>query len=776
MSATEITLAGAGERFPGRAGALLRGALRVIGAILIATIALILLLASLAPGGIRAGAQGPAAGATAAGPAARAAAVGPGAPAAGLFFRAERDDMVLEAPTLMTDVRIAVTGLISRVTVRQHFVNPSNAWMEGIYVFPLPERSAVDRLTMTVGGREIAGRIMAREAARKTYEKAAAQGQRASLLSSERANVFTTAVANIGPGEEIVIEIEYQDRVAYDDGRFSLRFPMVVAPRYTPPGAAPLAEAPSPGLRHASTAGAQTLGGEGRDIFGPVRHPDKGPINPLTLAVTLDAGLPLAELESLYHPVEVARLDARRRKITLAEGSVPADRDFVLEWRPVVGAAPEAAVFGEEVDGETYLTVMVVPPQAVAEDQVSIPRDLIFVIDTSGSMYGPSIEQAAEAMRLALERLRPGDRFNVIRFASQTHSLFSDVKPANERNLHAARVYLRSLRAEGGTNMLPALFRALTGSPGPDRLRQVVFLTDGAVSNEAQLFEVIAELLGDTRLFTIGIGSAPNSYFMRKAAELGRGSFTYIGDVSEVGRRMGKLLEKLARPALVGVQTAWPAVAGNSVEAYPTPVPDLYAGEPVTFSAKLPAVPLARLSGELVVTGRRGAETWERRLSLSLVEPAPGVAAIWARAKIDWIEDGLYRREDPAEVRKDAVAVALHHRLVTRYTSLVAVDDRPARPPEKPLESRAIERNLPHGMDYTQVFGADRPEMKMRTLTPGLMRKIKAVGQPGGQPVGLPQTATPAELQALVGLGLVSLGLVLLLWVRRGRRAGAAGA
>ncbi|MCH8926114.1 MAG: marine proteobacterial sortase target protein, partial [Proteobacteria bacterium] len=147
--------------------------------------------------------------------------------------------MVLEAPTLMTDVRIAVTGLISRVTVRQHFVNPSNAWMEGIYVFPLPERSAVDRLTMTVGGREIAGRIMEREAARKTYEKAAAQGKRASLLSSERANVFTTAVANIGPGEEIVIEIEYQDRVAYDDGRFSLRFPMVVAPRYTPPAPAP---------------------------------------------------------------------------------------------------------------------------------------------------------------------------------------------------------------------------------------------------------------------------------------------------------------------------------------------------------------------------------------------------------------------------------------------------------------------------------------------------------------------------------------------------------
>ncbi|MEE8499152.1 MAG: marine proteobacterial sortase target protein, partial [Kiloniellales bacterium] len=601
MSVTEFISAAPAWRAPARLTSACRTALRIIGAILIAKLVFLVLPVSLFPGAIRAACAQTSLGA----PAATAEAP----PAVGLFFRAERDDVVLEAPTLMTDVRIAVNGLISRVTVRQHFVNPSDAWMEGIYVFPLPERSAVDRLTMTIGGRRIEGEIMEREAARKTYEKAAAQGKRASLLSSERANVFTTAVANIGPGEEIVVEIEYQDRIAYDDGRFSLRFPMVVAPRYTPPGSVPVAEAPGPGLRRAAAAG-----GEGRDLFGPVRHPDRGPINPLTLSVSLDAGLPLAELESLYHPVAIEALDARRARVTLAEGSVPADRDFVLQWRPVVGAAPEAAVFGAEVDGEAYLSVMVVPPQAPAEAAAKIPRDLIFVIDTSGSMHGPSIEQAAEAMHLALERLRPGDRFNVIRFASQTHSLFSDVKPASAHNLRAARAYVRALRTEGGTDMMPALFRALTGSADPERLRQVVFLTDGAVGNEAQLFEVIAELLGESRLFTIGIGSAPNSYFMRKAAELGRGSFTYIGNVSEVGERMGDLLEKLERPALAGVTAAWPGGLQGAVEAYPAPIPDLYAGEPVSFSVKLEGVPLARLSGELVVSGRRGAEAWERRL------------------------------------------------------------------------------------------------------------------------------------------------------------------
>ena len=278
MSAISSTLPETHGPFPARTAVMLWSAARVIGAVLLATIAVLLLLGLLFPGAIRtAGAAAVGTGAVGTG------AVGTGAPAAGLFFRAGRADAVFEAPTLASEVEISVAGLVSRVTVRQHFINPARVWMEGIYVFPLPERAAVDRLTMTVGGREIEGRIMERAEARKAYEQAAAQGQRASLLSSERANVFTTSVANIGPGEEIVIEIEYQDRVAYADGRFSLRFPMVVAPRYTPPGVAPLAEAPSPGVKRAAVGQDND-----RDLFGPVRHPDKGPGNPVTLAVTLD--------------------------------------------------------------------------------------------------------------------------------------------------------------------------------------------------------------------------------------------------------------------------------------------------------------------------------------------------------------------------------------------------------------------------------------------------------------------------------------------------------
>ena len=422
--------------------------------------------------------------------------------------------------------------------------------------------------------------------------------------------------------------------------------------------------------------------------------------------------------------------------------------------------------------------------EASREKQPVIPRDLIFVIDTSGSMHGPSIEQAAEALGHALSRLAPEDRFNVIRFASATDSLFQDVQPASPHNLRIAQAYVGALRAEGGTNMLPALLRALSGRAEPGRLRQVVFLTDGAVGNEAELFEAIAGLLGNRRLFTIGIGSAPNSYFMRKAAELGRGSFTYIGDVTQVGARVDALLNKLARPALIGVTLGWPEDLPARAEFYPDPIPDLYAGEPVSFSVKLPGLPLNQVSGALTLRGRRGDATWERRLDLSTAMSVPGVAAIWARGKIDQIEDGRFRGEHQDEVRGKALAVALHHELVTRYTSLVAIDTRPGRPPEAGLETLEIPRNLPEGWSWEHVFGTEQPPFRMRELSPGLMRKINAVGAPTGQgagqsgarAIGLPQTATPAQLQALIGatllgLGLgLGLGLILMLALRRGRR------
>ncbi len=714
-----------------------------------------------------------------------------GAWPAGLFFRSGRSDALLEAPSLKTDVVIRIHGEVARTLVRQRFVNPADVWLEGVYVFPLPEGSAVDRLILQVGERRIAGRILPRKEAEAVYKHAAAEGRKASLLSSERPNVFVTSVANVGPGEAITVEIEYQDRALYRDGRFELRFPMTVAPRYTPGGGeTPLVSAPQP------TPAAQPVPqpiGHGpthllpdgndapeSDLFGPVRKPGGPRQNRLSLAVHLDAGLPLAEVESLYHPVVIATESESRRVVTLADGSVPADRDFVLAWTPKTGAAPKASLFAEEVDGETYLAVTLVPPRTAGGPadtdagggaaKTKVPRELILIVDTSGSMHGPSLEQAKRALLLALDRLDPADRFNVIRFDSVTEALFDAPHPAESANLLRAAAYVASFRADGGTEMRPALDLALKQPKSDGYLRQIVFLTDGAVSNETELFATIAARLEEARLFTVGLGSAPNGYFMRKAAEVGRGSFVFIGDAGETEARMGELFAKLENPVLTNLAVGWPSAAGTQVELHPSPLPDLYAGETVTFTARLGGVPLDQLDGELLVTGRSGAERWQRRVPLAGLEPAPGVAALWARAKIAAIRDGLHLGKDPDEVRERATKVALKHRLVTVYTSLVAVDDQVSRPRGAPHERRELPRELPEGWSYEHVFGEAEKVMKLRAMPASFMQQIGVSDAARGSRVQLPQTATDARARALLGLGLVAFGLLLLLFLVRFRR------
>ena len=691
---------------------------------------------------------------------------------AGLFFVTGREqDGAFEAPLVESAVDISVAGRVTRVAVTQRFHNPSSVWLEGLYVFPLPERSAVDRLTMTVGARQIEGRILEREEAKRVYEQAAAEGRKASLLTSKRPNVFVTSVANIGPGETVSIAIEYQDRVAFTDGLFELRFPMVVAPRYEPgPAGPPLVRlpqpAPGPQPPASQPIAAQGQGqapGRDRDRFGPVARPGSGLESRLTLSVALDAGLPLAELLSPSHEIAIETQGEGRRDIRLVEESVPADRDFVLQWRPAQGSEPAAALFAEEIAGDGFLLVSLLPPPATAQDSAPPPRDLILVVDTSGSMHGLSLEAAKEALDLALGRLRPVDRFNLIRFSNEARALFPEVRPADAGARRLAQRAVAALDAEGGTEMLSALSLALRAPAEPGRLRQVVFLTDGAVGNEAALFSTIDQTLGDSRLFTVGIGSAPNGYFMRKAAEIGRGSFTYIAKLDGVAERMTDLLRRLEAPLLTGLAVNGPFEAES--EIYPTPLPDLYAGEPVEFVVKLPGQSLAGLTGELTVTGRRGGADWRRAVPLSALQPGAGVAKIWARAKLERIEDGLFLGRQPEAVRTEALALALHHGLVGRYTSLVAVDEAVSRPAEADLVTREQPRALPHGWDADKVFGELQRSMQPRALPAPLLREASL----RGQQIALPQGATPAGLQALLGLAL--LVLAALLWLASGRRA-----
>jgi Ca-activated chloride channel homolog len=625
----------------------------------------------------------------------------------------------LSAPWLSTEIDARVSGLIAQVTVRQRFINDRAEWVEATYLFPLPADSAVHALRMRIGERVIEGEVHEREQARAAYAQAREQGHRASLVEQARPNVFKMAVANLAPYDTIEVELVYLQTLHYDAGRFSLRFPMTVAPRYEPGTVATVAE-------NASTTDAASLASSvepaGSEVTMPVLPAEDDERALASVHVVLDAGFALARLDSPYHAIRVQR-DGRRYSVDLAAGKVPMDRDFELQWQPDVGTRPGAALFTETLDGETYALLMLVPN--ARRDSLGLAREMIFVIDTSGSMEGTALAQAKAALAFGLAELGANDRFNVIQFNSFTAALY-DLPVANGATARAQALdYIEALDADGGTEMAPALAAAFEGAAPRGYLRQVVFVTDGGIANEDALLTQIGAQLGDARLFTVAIGAAPNAFFMRKAAELGRGTFTFIGSEGEVGAKMQALFGKLGAPALTDVEVEWPVAA----EAWPARVPDVYAGEPVVVSARL-----SRLSGALVVRGRLGDAPWSAALPLAADGGAEGVATVWARSKIESLMDA--ERSGAVGAKDEIVEVALRHRLVTRYTSFVAVDRTPARP--QPAAWRASE-------------------------VPSLLPAATI----GGDSVGYPPTATSMPLHALASLLLWCAASGLLPFARR---------
>jgi len=630
-----------------------------------------------------------------------------------LLLATEVEGIYLPAPGLETEVTVRVSGIVARAEVRQRFHNPTAAWVEGIYVFPLPDAAAVDGLRMVVGDRVIEGEIREREEAAAVYEQARREGRRASLVEQERPNLFTTSVANLGPDEVLEVVLSYQEELRYDSGRFALRFPLVAPPRYLPAArAGQLAEILPPpvtaGLRSvglgALVPAAVTSVPDAHRLAAPVAAPGGPSLNPVRLTVVLDAGFPVERMGSTSHEVDVSRRHGERAlRVTLApgpDGAPPvADRDFVLEWAPTVGRAPGAALFTEEVDGEMYALLTVLPPTTPDAGLPPPPREAIFVIDTSGSMHGESLAQARSALRFALDRLRPEDHFNVVRFSSDAEALFEHSLPAGDQALAAARDFLDRLGADGGTEMLPALTLALVARPVPGAVRQVVFATDGAVGNEAELLAYIRRHLGASRLFTVGIGSAPNGHFMRRAAEEGRGTFTYVGRVEDVEPVMAELFAKLESPVLTGIELRW---TDPEAEVWPPQVPDLYAGEPIVVAARLPS---GGHGSEVELSGSLGGRPWRAAHRLDGGQAGPGIARLWARRKIAALEARALDGAPPEEIRREVVAVALRHHLVSRFTSVVAVDVTPARPAAEPVRSRRLPVHLPVGWSAEQVVG-----------------------------------------------------------------------
>ncbi len=676
-----------------------------------------------------------------------------------LLIKSKTSGRFVEAPRIASDFDIAVTGPISRTRLTQHFVNPTDAWIEAVYVFPLPENAAVDTLRMVIGDRIIIGEIRERQQAKQIYEQAKAEGKKATLLEQERPNLFTNQIANIGPAETVVIQIEYQQPVRRSAGVFSLRVPTVVAPRYNPP----------PLVAFNEQAEVVLVGDAVPDrerIEPPVNNPDIHlPVNPLTINVRLEAGFAIGEVASSTHDVVSKSLADDRWLVGLAATEFT-DRDFEVAWTPKADATPDVGLFSENVGDSDYVLAVITQSIDPAPGPRR-PREIIFVIDNSGSMGGASMRQAKAGLRYALGRLMPEDRFNVIRFDDTMDVMFPDAVPATSSNIDRARTLVGALQASGGTEMIPALRAAMHDARSDDReyLRQVIFLTDGAIGNEKELLAIIANKRGRSRVFMVGIGSAPNSFLMTRAAELGRGTFTHIDNIHEVEARMRELFAKLEHPAITDVAAS---VVGTDVELTPESLPDVYRGEPLLLLMKM-----HERTGSLTLTGTIVGRPWSTTLRLAAdAEPGVGIAKLWARRKIADAEaaavtgTGSYEHAD-----RRVLALALDHHLVSRVTSLVAVDRTPARAVGVPLARTDIPLNLPAGWDYEKVFGEQRPVFNRHAGLDANLIATSAVRVAPSETVLLPEGATLADALLLIGALLTAMSALLFVFARRARPA-----
>ena len=589
---------------------------------------------------------------------------------------------------LDTSVEMDITGNINRVIVEQVFTNPSDKWAEGVYVFPLPEDSAVDQLRMYVDERVIEGQIHEKEEAKKIYEKAKSEGKSASLVEQQRPNIFTTNVANIAPGGKIKVAIEYQQAVSISNNRYSVRFPMVVGDRYIP-GAPIYTPDDSLGtslntnevkdaskVTPISETHVRALVDENFETNLPVR-----------IDINLTAGFDLASLNSTYHKVRTESLNQTTKYITLAEVS-QLDRDFELTWSANRSNEPEVALFAQENDNNVYLMLMAIPPKNEVFKRSDRPRELIFIIDSSGSMSGDSMRQAKDSLYEALERLKPTDRFNIIDFDSEFEPLFDSAMMASKFHMSEARGFIRKIDADGGTEMYNPIDFALKSrdSESKNYLRQIVFITDGQSSNEASIFNNVSYNIKNDRFFTIGIGSAPNSYLLTKLADFGRGAFTYIGSQQEVSQKMNRLFEKLESPALTDIQVNFPPEITS--ELAKDVIHDLYAGETITAAFKMNALP-----DSLEITGKTIDGEFNKTITIDKISGTSGIDILWASRKIDRLTDifnNTFSSKATELAKKDVTEIALDYHLVSRFTSLVAVDITPVRPENEELITQAI--------------------------------------------------------------------------------------
>ena len=585
-----------------------------------------------------------------------------------------------QLPLKSSAAQVVIDGTIARVRLSQRYGNNGSVPIEAVYVFPASTRAAVHGMTLTSGGRVIASRIRESAKARAEYETAKAEKKTAALLEEHRPNVFQMSVANLLPGDDVIVDVEWTETIPAVDATYEFVFPTVAGPRYTG-------------------------GSEGQQAANPTANPylREGTQNPatFTLEATLVTALPLAEVTCPSHPValDFKAKDKAMVKINTRAGEDAANRDFILRWK-LGGDRVDAGLLLHKGTATNHFLLQIEPPKRVTPDQVP-PRDYVMVLDVSGSMSGFPLDTAKTLLRDLVEGLKPVDTFNVVCFASGSGLLSETPLPATSENLDRAKRFIDGQQGGGGTELEAALQRSLALPGGEDRSRSILLITDGFISADAAVRDLIRRRIGTANLFAFGIGSSVNRELIEATARAGGGEPTIVTTSTEAGPAAQRFLTYISNPVLAKVSITAEGVTLGSIE--PSPCADVFASRPLVINGTWTGEP----KGAIIVRGIGGnGSPFEQKIDLAEAAAAggldhPALPVLWARERVRHLADQVNRDE---ETIREITGLGLTHSLLTPYTSFVAVDETP-RAVDQVAKTVRQPLPLPQGVSESAVGG-----------------------------------------------------------------------
>jgi len=666
-----------------------------------------------------------------------------------MLFRNDETSQYEIIPNLHTDVKINIDGIVSHTSVDQMFVNDSTEPIEAVYVFPLPPNSAINNMVMLIEDRVIQGIVKEKQQAQKEYETAKKKGKRASITEQQRPNIFTNKVANVMPNDTIIVRIEYVNELRYENGNFNLRFPMVIGPRFID------------GTRVTGYSG--TGWAQDTDLI-----PDASKITPhvvpdgmrsgniIDLEINIDAGIPIEGVKSSSHEIIVSKKNRNEFNVRLKTGKNIPNKDFTLDYGIKKGHEPKAALFTDSNHGDDYFMLMAVPPLTSTE-KIDIPKEVIFVVDVSGSMQGTSIAQAKNSLHYSISRLDSDDSFNIIAYSNHFFKMNDFPVASNESNIDSAKAFINSLYAGGGTRALEPLKEAMLMKTDSAKLKMILFITDGDLGYEKDVFNLVNRHISDSRLFCVGIGSAPNGHLLEKVSEKGRGTYTYINNINNVDEKIKALFNKIEMPVLTDIKLE---INGDH-EISPNPLPDLFMNEPLVVFGKM------NTKGKNSFKAKFSGKTTDGYFKISLpvkfnagIENN-GVSDLWARKKINRLMDDWHLGDKG--VKDEIVEISINHNLMSKFTSFIAVEDKVVNPNGQTILAN-VKVDLPEGWVYESVFG--RQYAKKKVVPHSLRKSIMADNKMIDKMI-MPKTATNMPIYLIVGLLSIFSSLIILALKRK---------